>query len=69
MDIQIGMPCKYELLCTLIGWGITIFIVFLIVAASFAILRKPASHKPTNAKDKKQNANSSKSNHFPFKRE
>lgn len=45
MDIQIGMPCKYDLICTLIGYGIAIFIIFLLFAACFALLRKPAAKK------------------------
>lgn len=62
MDIQIGMPCKYELICTLIGWGIAIFIVLLIIAVCFTLLRKPTPHKsapdkPSTIKAKQLDAN------------
>lgn len=72
MDIQIGMPCKYELICTLIGWGIAIFIVLLIIAVCFTLLRQPALHKPTphkpsSIKAKKQSENHNKSDdNSPF---
>ncbi len=52
MDIQIGMPCKYDLICELLGYGVAIFIIFLLFAAGFALVSKPKS-KPNKARPDK----------------
>lgn len=48
MNIQIGLPCKYETTCTVIGWVLAFLLFCFVAYLVYAVIKK--ARDDTNVK-------------------